>query len=305
MQDPSALHTLVVNSLEEQIAVIDEAGAILDVNLAWTEFGVENGLAAKYAWVGRNYLEVLSASSAAGDSLAGEAAHGIQEVVSGKRASFYLEYPCHSAHEKRWFIMRVTRLKDDSRRLFVIAHQNITARKLAEERAEHLAMHDVLTELANRRYFNLFLSNEMRRSMRKRSPISLLEIDVDYFKDYNDALGHMAGDRCLAGVGRALRVFARRPGDLAARLGGDEFALILGDADAAEAQRIAEAILVAVDGLKMAFGKSRQVTVSVGLASVIPDERHDEYFLLQEADKALYRAKASGRNRVVQADALA
>jgi diguanylate cyclase (GGDEF)-like protein len=299
------LHTLVVNSLEEQIAVIDEAGAILDVNLAWTEFGADNGLSAKYAWVGRNYLEVLSASSAAGDSLAGEAARGIQEVVAGERASFYLEYPCHSPQEKRWFIMRVTRLKDDARRLFVITHQNITARKLAEERAEHLAMHDVLTELANRRYFNLFLGNEMRRSIRNRSPISLLEIDVDHFKDYNDALGHLAGDRCLAGVARALRAFARRPGDLAARLGGDEFALILGDADAAEAQRIAQAILAAVEDLKMVFGASRQVSVSVGLVSLIPDERHDENFLLQEADKALYRAKVSGRNRVVQAHALA
>ena len=305
VQDRPALHTLVVNSLEEQIAVIDEAGVILDVNLAWTEFGAENGLSSRYGWVGRNYLEVLSASAAAGDDLAGEAARGIQEVVSGKRTSFYYEYPCHSPHEKRWFIMRVTRLKDDSRRLFVISHQNITARKLAEERAEHLAMHDALTELANRRYFNLFLSNEMRRSIRSRSPISLLEIDVDHFKDYNDALGHLAGDRCLASVGRALRVFARRPGDLAARLGGDEFALILGGADAAEAQKIGQAVLAAVDELKMAFGKSRQVSVSVGLASLVPDEHHDEYFLLQEADKALYRAKVSGRNRVVQADALA
>jgi diguanylate cyclase (GGDEF)-like protein len=305
VQDLSALHTLVVNSLEEQIAVIDEAGVILDVNLAWTEFGVDNGLSAKYAWVGRNYLEVLSASAAAGDGLAGEAARGIEEVVKGKRASFYLEYPCHSPQEKRWFIMRVTRLKDESRRLFVIAHQNITARKLAEERAEHLAMHDALTELANRRYFDLFLSNEMRRSIRNRSPISLLEIDVDHFKDYNDALGHLAGDRCLASVGRALRAFARRPGDLAARLGGDEFAVILGDADVAEAQRIAQAVLAAIDDLEMVFGKSRQVTVSVGLASVVPAEHLAENFLLQEADKALYRAKLAGRHRVVQADALA
>jgi len=300
VQDLPALHTLVVNSLEEQIAVIDEAGAILDVNLAWTQFGAENGLPSRDGWAGRNYLEVLRTSFAAGDSLAGEAARGIQEVVEGERASFYLEYPCHSPQEKRWFIMRVTRLKDDARRLFVISHQNITARKLAEERAEHLAMHDALTELANRRYFNLFLSNEMRRSIRNRSPISLLEIDVDYFKDYNDALGHLAGDRCLAGIGRALRVFARRPGDLAARLGGDEFALVLGGADVAEAQKIAEAILAAVDKLDMVFAKSRRVTVSVGLACVVPDERHDEHFLLQEADKALYRAKASGRNRVVQ-----
>src|SRR5579885_3480314 len=153
VQDLSALHTLVVNTLEQQIAVIDEKGAIVDVNRAWIDFAAENGLPAGYAWVGRNYLEVLSESSLAGDALAGEAARGILEVLRGQRDAFHFEYPCHGPKEKRWFMMRVTRLRDESRQLYVIAHQNITARKLAEERAEYLAMHDALTGLANRRPF--------------------------------------------------------------------------------------------------------------------------------------------------------
>lgn len=296
MRDRTALHTLVIDSLEEQIAVIDQAGAIVDVNLAWTNFGIENGLSSEFAWVGCNYLKVLSAS--AGDSLAVEAAQGIVDVMSGKRASFYFEYPCHSPDEKRWFMMRVTRLKGGPMSLFVISHHNITQRKLAEERAEYLALHDPLTGLANRRYFNMFLNNEIRRSIRSRSAISLIELDVDYFKDYNDELGHPAGDKCLVNVGQTLLTFSRRASDLAARLGGDEFALLLGDSDFEESQKVADAIRKAIADLNMVYGGSRQVTISIGVASVIPEKHHAEDFLLQEADKALYGAKLAGRNRV-------
>ncbi len=301
MQDLSALHTLVINSLEEQIAVIDQAGTIVDVHSAWTTFGVENGLSSKYTCVGCNYLTVLSASVASDDSLAVGAEQGILDVVTGKRASFYLEYPCHSPDQKRWFMMRVTRVKDDSQSLFVISHHDITLRKLAEERVEHLAMHDSLTGLANRRYFNLFSSREMRRSIRNRSTISLIVLDVDHFKDYNDESGHLAGDQCLASIAQALRAFSRRPSDLAARLGGDEFALLLGATDFAESQKVAEAIRKSIIDLRMVSGESRQVTVSVGVASVTPHEQQTEDFLLQEADKALYRAKFAGRNQVVPA----
>ena len=219
--------------------------------------------------------------------------------MNGNRASFHVEYACHSPTGKRWFIMRIARLKDDSRSLFVISHHNITLRKLAEERAEHLAMHDPLTGLANRRYFNQFLNREIRRSSRNRSAISLIELDVDYFKNFNDELGHLAGDQCLVNVAKVLQELSRRPGDLAVRLGGDEFALVLGDTDFAQSQKVSEAILEAVNGLRMIFGESRHVTVSVGVVSVAHDQQMSEDFLLKEADKALYRAKLAGRNRVV------
>ena len=202
-------------------------------------------------------------------------------------------------------MMHVNRLKDDSSRLYAISHHNITPRKLAEERAEHLAMHDPLTGLANRRYFNRILHREFPRSMRDRSPISLIAVDIDHFKEYNDECGHLAGDHCLTQLGEVLLAFSRRPNDLAARLGGDEFALLLGDTDSVESQRIAEAILKSFSDLGIVFGESRQVTVSVGVASVIRSERQHEKFLLREADKALYRAKQAGRNRVVQADSVA
>jgi diguanylate cyclase (GGDEF)-like protein len=305
VSDRTALHTLVFDSLEEQIAVIDQAGAIVDVNSAWTNFGIENGLSSGFACVGGNYLEVLHASTASGDHLAAEAARGIQDVFSGKCASFHFEYPCHSPEEKRWFMMRVTGLKGGSRSLFVISHHNITQRKLAEERAEYLALHDPLTGLANRRYFSQFLGNEMRRGIRNRSAISLIEFDVDCFKDYNDTLGHPAGGQCLVNVSQALQAFCRRPGDLAARLGCDEFALILGDTDFAESQKIGNAIRTAISDLNLVYGGSRQMTISLGVASVIPDRHQPEEYLLQEADKALYGAKSAGRNRVAHVQPVA
>lgn len=298
MYDRCVLHSLVFESLDEQIAVIDEAGEIIDVNSAWKVFGVENGLSAEVAWVGTNYLEVLLASASSGDELAAKAAKGISDILNGQRSEFRLEYPCHSPEEKRWFMMRMAVLKQDEPRLFVISHHNITQRKLTEDRARHLALHDPLTGLANRRYFNDFLNNEMRRSARHRSTVSLVAVDVDNFKGYNDELGHPAGDRCLVDIGRVLLKFAHRPGDLAARLGGDEFALILGDTGSAETHRIAREIRSAVHDLNLVFGRSRRVTVSVGVASVIPSRGQTCDYLLREADQALYTAKSAGRNQV-------
>lgn len=300
MQKPTDLHTSVFHSLEEQITVIDAAGNILDVNLAWQTFGVENGFRSEYTCLGHNYLKTLSESVAAGDSLAGEALEGITDVLSGKRAIFYFEYPCHSPNQERWFTMRVTPLHgDESRSLFVISHHNITQRKLAEQQVEKMAMRDPLTELSNRRAFFLFLTQERRISIRSQTPLALILLDVDYFKNYNDEFGHLAGDQCLTNVSQVLLAHARRPDDLAARIGGDEFGLILGNTGPEMAWKIAESVLKEINDLKMVFGDSKQVTASIGLISVIPNKQQNEVFLFHEADTALYQAKSAGRNQVV------
>jgi diguanylate cyclase (GGDEF)-like protein len=286
--------------MEDQIAVIDRAGNILEVNFPWRNFGIENGLPCGHVFTGRNYLDALSHAVVAGDSNAVDALQGIVEVLAGKRAFFYHEYPCHSPTEKRWFTMRITALHgDNSGSLFVVSHHNVTQRKLAEERAEELAMQDPLTGLGNRRAFHLFLNREIRSSMRSRRPIGLALIDVDYFKHYNDEFGHAAGDQCLADVSRVLLAHARRPDDLAARIGGDEFALILGNTELDRVRQIAESVLKAINDLKLVFGESKQVTVSIGLLSVVPHKQQCEDFLFQEADKALYRAKSAGGNQAV------
>ena len=297
MRDRAVLHELVVDSLEEQIAVIDETGAIVDVNLAWKKFGIENGLAQDSAGAGANYLEVLRAAVAGGDELATDAARRISDVMSGRATSFSCEYPCHSPVERRWFAMRVARLQGGLERLFVVSHHDITRRKLAEERAEHLALHDELTGLANRRLFGRFLGEEIRRGARNQSPVGVVAFDLDGFKEYNDELGHLAGDRCLVAVAQVLAAQARRATDLAARLGGDEFALILGNTDLAGAGRIAHAVRHDVAELRIAYRGGRKLTISAGFASVVPGAAQTGESLLQEADKALYAAKTGGGNR--------
>jgi diguanylate cyclase (GGDEF)-like protein len=298
LPEQTALHTLLLDSLEEQIAVIDREGNIVYVNRAWKIFGSENGLASASCGIGSNYLKVCNASGSSGDSLAGDAAQGLRDVMSGERTSFYFEYPCHSPTEKRWFMMRVTPLQGTSTSRFVISHHNITQRKLAEEKVEHLSLHDPLTGLANRRYFNQFLNNEWRRNARNRTPISFIMFDLDHFKDYNDELGHPAGDQCLVKVAQALRDISGRPGDLAVRYGGEEFGLLLGNTGLEESIDVAEEVRREIYELDIAYRTARRITVSAGVASAIPGNDRAEGSLVQEADNALYRAKQMGRNQI-------
>lgn len=299
MHEREQLRAEIVDALEEQIAVIDREGVIVDVNAAWIRFGAENGLASGQAAVGTSYLDVLRTAAAAGDMLAADAAQGIHDVIEARLGSFQFEYPCHSPEKRRWFMMRVTPLRHRRKALFVIAHVDITARRLAEEKAEFLALHDPLTGLANRRYFDERLDSGLRRSQRNDTPLTLVEIDVDHFKAYNDAHGHPGGDQCLARIGAALRAAGKRPGDLAARLGGDEFALILEDTDAEAAADIIASIREAVDAMNLSYAPQGRATISVGAVSVTPDGRHSDQTLLEAADRALYQAKQAGRDRVV------
>lgn len=299
MINQTALHSLLLDSLEDQIAVIDQEGFIVYVNRAWTAFGIENGQSSTFSGVGSNYLTVCNSSGSSGDSLAGEAAQGIRDVMTGRQTSFHFKYPCNLPAEQRWFMMRAAPLYGDSGNLFVISHHDITLRKLAEEQVEHLSLHDPLTGLANRRHFNQMLSNKWRRSTRNHSPLSFVMLDLDHFKEYNDELGHLAGDQCLVKVAQVLRVAAGRPGDLAIRYGGEEFGLLLEDTSLEDAAIVADAARQTIHELDMGYRGTRRITVSAGVASVIPDSEQSEIFLIQEADKALYQAKQQGRNQIV------
>lgn len=165
-----------------------------------------------------------------------------------------------------------------------------------------LAMQDGLTGLANRRQFDAALANELNRSLRKGESLSLVMIDVDQFKLYNDMYGHLAGDECLRKVGQAILAGERRSGDLAARYGGEEFAIILPDCDEAGARAIAEQIRLGVRAQMIAHSGNPDgiVTVSLGVASIHKVKRGiTANTLLGAADQALYRAKAGGRDRVM------
>lgn len=303
MDEQGSLHSLVFHALQEQIAVIDQTGIIVEVNAAWVAFGKENGITPEYVAIGSNYLEVFSGPGMVGDELAAEAAQGLGEVLQGQHPFFEFEYPCHSPQQPRWFMMRVDRLHASPQALFVVTHHDITQRKLAEERVEQLARHDPLTGLANRRYFNEFLQQELHRCTRNQLTFSLLLIDVDHFKGYNDEFGHPEGDQCLLKVSGVIRHYARRAGALAARLGGDEFAIVLGETDAATVAILSAALLREVGELNLTYGGgAKKIGMSLGAVSVVPQIRQQPQRLLEAADRALYRAKRAGGNRLVSED---
>jgi diguanylate cyclase (GGDEF)-like protein len=166
---------------------------------------------------------------------------------------------------------------------------------------------DGLTGIANRRHFDMAIEKEHRRARRGHLPLSLLMIDIDSFKAYNDHYGHPQGDQCLIQVAAALAAMLKRPCDLVARYGGEEFAAILPDTDAEQAWQMAEAIRLRAIELAIPHlpgGEGQLVTVSIGLATRHADSTADAAALISTADRALYQAKRDGRNRVV-AQALA
>jgi diguanylate cyclase (GGDEF)-like protein/PAS domain S-box-containing protein len=166
-----------------------------------------------------------------------------------------------------------------------------------------LATTDALTRLANRRAFDTALEQETQRASRNGTTLSLLMIDVDFFKAYNDRYGHVAGDACLARVAGCLQVLLRRPADIAARYGGEEFALVLPETDAVGAAHLAAAALDKVRSLEIEHRGSPlgRITVSVGFASCDGSAcRQSGGELIARADAALYSAKSSGRNRAVE-----
>lgn len=184
--------------------------------------------------------------------------------------------------------------------LLFLLHAELARRVLAESAMARLAATDGLTEVANRRRFNECLAVEWNRAARERSPLSLLMIDADHFKAYNDSCGHLRGDDLLRIMARTLTASVHRPGDLVARYGGEEFAILLPGTDAEGALAVAETVRAAVAGLEERHPTAPLpiVTVSIGVACLNP--RHDQAIqqLVLEADAALYLAKAEGRNCV-------
>lgn len=170
-------------------------------------------------------------------------------------------------------------------------------------RLEEMTQTDGLTNLANRRRFDEALNEEWRRARRTETPVSLIMIDIDFFKHFNDNYGHLEGDICLKKVSAVLAKTGNRPGDLVARFGGEEFVVLLSGAASDAAQMLAERLRSAVSNLKVKHEYSEtadHVTISLGIASVIPGhEQNNPQVLISLADTALYQAKKNGRNQAI------
>lgn len=183
--------------------------------------------------------------------------------------------------------------------------------RLAEQLAQsnqklmYLADMDELTGIANRRSMDRCLRSEWNRLFRARKPLSLLFIDLDFFKQYNDTYGHDGGDQCLIQVAKILHNHSQRSNDMAARFGGEEFAVILPETSEEDALKIAETILADLESLQIPHSGSevaKHVTLSVGVATMIPNQPDSDDFLRLSADRALYQAKKMGRKQVVKAN---
>ena len=203
----------------------------------------------------------------------------------------------------------VTPFRDGEQRYCMIEIRDVSGTVEREKRlldhAESLRARsyvDGLTGIANRRYFDVALDRELRRAQRAKGELSLLLIDIDSFKAYNDHFGHQQGDACLSTVAQALAAKLKRPADVAARYGGEEFAAILPDTSLEQARLHANTIREHVAGLTLPHAPSAHwpmVTLSIGVASFDRDRLHEVPALIEAADKALYAAKRGGRNRVV------
>lgn len=162
---------------------------------------------------------------------------------------------------------------------------------------DDLSRHDSLTGLANRRHLDEMLDVEWNRTLRQKHPLTLMLIDVDHFKSYNDTLGHLAGDHCLRQVAKMLGSMAKRSGELAARYGGEEFVLVYPVMDAHLAEEQAIRLLERMAHLALPHPNGNSVSFSIGIAGCVPMEGASVEQLLLNADEALYKAKANGRNR--------
>ena len=267
---------LVLDSLHDATAVLDEAGTIVAVNAAWERFRTLND-GGETCGVGVDYLGVCAAAAAGGCHDALLVYEGLRDVMTGRRSFFELEYPCPAPDEDRWFLERVTPLRGVGG--VVVSHVDITRRKQAEFKLSETANRDALTGLLNRHAIERIGA----------SGPAVLFIDLDGFKAVNDTFGHATGDSVLARAADRI-LHQTRAADRVARVGGDEFVVILGD-DRTEAWAAAVAARIedAVSAPYQVGPDVVRVGASVGVAFGAPGEAIAH--VVARADTAMYEVK--------------
>ncbi len=209
----------------------------------------------------------------------------------------------HQCSPRQWMQLEVELLSNLAAQLAIAIKQAELYQQLqaANLKLERLATLDELTQLANRRRFDQYLEMEWRRQAREQTPMSLILCDIDSFKSYNDTYGHPGGDECLRQVAGAIGSSVDRPADLVARYGGEEFAVILPNTAMGGAELVAEHIQIKIAALQLPHAGSQvseYVTVSLGVASMVPTAESAPSILIAAADRALYQAKGLGRDRI-------
>jgi diguanylate cyclase (GGDEF)-like protein/PAS domain S-box-containing protein len=299
----AALHKLVVDNSRDAIILGDLDG---------TQTYVSPGIRALTGWepkdlVGQRSRELIHPADVVEVDLA------LRALRAGSEGGT-LEYRARKRDGEYFWVEGSLRVYRDPATGRPIGYLNlvrdISERKRSEEHLqsayramESLVVVDALTGIANRRRFDEALASEWRRALRDGDKLSLLLIDADHFKRYNDTYGHVRGDSCLKQIAEAALDVVLRPGDLVARYGGEEFAIVLPGTDENGARAVAEDICQAVRNRRLPHEGNAPgiVTVSVGCATIIPQRGKSQQDLIESADQALYRAKSRGRNRVIVA----
>jgi diguanylate cyclase (GGDEF)-like protein len=243
-------------------------------------------------------------------------------VWNEEGASFSFELKPHF-YRARWFFVlcavgavlmagavyqvRMGQIRARERKLNQLVSERTRELEQANQMLARFSYLDAVTSIANRRNFDACLELEWRRVRREGSPLSLIMIDIDHFKGFNDSYGHQRGDECLRTVAQTLRRTLHRPGDVCARYGGEEFAVILPGTDATGAAAVAESLRASIEDLGVTHGASSKqvVTISAGVGTALPGDDATAESLVGSADKALYDAKHAGRNLVRTAPAYA
>jgi diguanylate cyclase (GGDEF)-like protein/PAS domain S-box-containing protein len=288
--------------MSDGLAMFDKDGRLVFSNEQYRECFPFTG---QMRQPGAYLRDILRAVVESGEQLTApkqQAERWIDEIVANLHRKSEEEV---NLYDGRWLQIR-TRPTSNGATMIMVSDvsrfkQAEMALHSATDQLKHLVRTDGLTDLLNRRAFDDAMETEIRRSGRSGTPLSLLLIDVDRFKTYNDQYGHPAGDQCLRQVSQQLKSSLKRPGDLAARYGGEEFAAILPDTDEDGAYLVAEGFRKALAQLRLPHEASERgyVTASVGVATYMPDNLHRSALeLIQTADGALYSAKAAGRDRV-------
>ncbi|HWW70219.1 MAG TPA: diguanylate cyclase [Duganella sp.] len=284
----------IVNNMAEGLLIIEADGRIQFTNPACDKYlgYQENELAGRAIsdllnpLVAQEYLEYFERYAASPEMAH---SHGTREVIIRHRNGSSV---CMDLTLTPMYLRQP---------LFIGLLHDITHHKQSEDALQRAAMVDPLTQIANRRHFDTFLEKEWQRSMRSGQPLSLVVLDVDHFKLYNDTLGHPAGDSCLQQVAAAIASHALRPTDLAARYGGEEFVLLFAETGAETAAMMAEAIRAHIESLRIPHPRSTTsdwLTVSIGVATIHPHQLDNTESLFVAADRAMYVAKEGGRNQV-------
>jgi len=284
----------IVNSMAEGLLIIEASGRIQFTNPAcdgYLGYAPEE-LAGRHIadllnpLVAQEYLDYFARYAASPDTAH---SHGTREVIIRHKQG---QSVCMDLTLTPMFLRQP---------LFIGLLHDITHHKLSEDALQRAAMVDPLTQIANRRHFDSFLEKEWQRATRTGAPLSLMVLDVDHFKLYNDNLGHAAGDVCLQQVASAIGGHALRGTDLAARYGGEEFVLLFAETDAAAATALAESVRAHIEALQLPHPKSPTspwITVSIGVATMQPQQGDAIEALFVAADRAMYVAKEEGRNQV-------